>query len=54
MMKLLTRPERRAISRELARRDAAYNGPSPRYEPAVGNPTCPDHHRALPCSRCAA
>lgn len=52
MMTLVTRQQRRAASRDNARRYAAYNGPAPRYEPAVGNPTCPTHHRKLPCSRC--
>lgn len=45
------RSDRRAVSRREARRFAYYNGPAPRYEPASA-PTCPTHHRRLPCGRC--
>lgn len=48
-----TRSERRTESRDKWRKQAFYNGPAPRYEPARGNPTCTAHHRALPCKRCA-
>lgn len=53
MTNTLTRQQRRAISRDDARKNVAYNGPEPRYEPARGNPTCSTHYRALPCGRCA-
>jgi hypothetical protein len=43
---------RRAHSRRLARQYAFYNGPAPRYE-AARNDTCEQHHRKLPCKRCA-
>lgn len=50
------RAERRRNSRRLARQQAAavhrYNGTTPRYEPAY-SPTCEQHHRKLPCKRCA-
>lgn len=55
MPKTLTpwsRSWRRAISRDEARKHAFYNGPEPRYEPAR-NDTCSQHHRSLPCKRCA-
>lgn len=48
---MLTRSQRRAISRDDARRNVHYNGPAPRYEPAR-NDTCMRHHRKLPCKRC--
>lgn len=46
-----SRSWRRAMSRDEARKYAAYNGPAPRYEPAR-NDTCTRHHRKLPCTRC--
>jgi hypothetical protein len=47
-----TRTKRRALSRIEARRFAHYNGPAPRYEPARDH-SCQQHHRQLPCKRCA-
>jgi hypothetical protein len=52
-MRLRPRSVRRAASRDIARANAHYNGPRPRYEPAT-NPTCETHHRKLPCKRCTA
>lgn len=50
------RSERRAVSRRVAREQAAAMhralGTTPRYEPAR-NLTCEQHHRKLPCKRCA-
>lgn len=48
----LPRSARRTFSRDLARKFVRYNGPAPRYEPAR-NLTCEQHHRRLPCKRCA-
>lgn len=53
MLTILTRTQRRAISRNEARRNVRYNGPAPRYEPARDN-SCHVHHRQLPCARCTA
>ncbi|MHB9861957.1 hypothetical protein [Streptomyces sp. YIM S03343] len=51
-----TRADRRAVSRRTARQQTAamhgFLGTSPRYE-AARNDTCEQHHRKLPCTRCA-
>ena len=48
---MLTRSQRRAVSRDDARRNVHYNGPHPRYEPAR-DLSCHVHHRQEPCARC--
>ena len=46
-----TRSQRRAESRDDARKHVRYNGLAPRYEPAR-DLSCHVHHRQLPCKRC--
>lgn len=50
------RSERRAVSRRTGRQQTAamhnFLGTTPRYAPAR-NDACGQHHRKLPCTRCA-